>query len=44
MELNCRLVLCRGINDGDELRRTLTDLLALRPPGGQYRRCARRRH
>ena len=31
IELNCQLVLCRGINDGDELRRTLTDLLALRP-------------
>ena len=27
--LNCQLVLCRGINDGDELRRTLTDLMAL---------------
>lgn len=27
--LNCQLVLCRGVNDGDELRRTLTDLLAL---------------
>ena len=31
IELNCQLVLCRGVNDGDELRRTLTDLLALRP-------------
>ncbi|MGN0707434.1 MAG: DUF512 domain-containing protein [Faecalibacterium sp.] len=29
--LNCQLVLCRGINDGDELRRTLTDLLRLTP-------------
>lgn len=27
--LNCQLVLCRGVNDGDALRRTLTDLLAL---------------
>lgn len=34
IELNCQLVLCRGINDGDELRRTLTDLLALRPQVG----------
>ena len=25
--VNCQLVLCRGINDGDELRRTLSDLL-----------------
>ena len=32
--INCQLVLCRGINDGDELRRTLTDLLALRPQVG----------
>ena len=31
IELNCQLVLCRGINDGDELRRTLDDLLALGP-------------
>ena len=30
--VNCQLVLCRGINDGDELRRTLTDLLELTPP------------
>lgn len=34
IELNCQLVLCRGVNDGDELRRTLTDLLALRPQIG----------
>ena len=34
IELNCQLVLCRGVNDGDELRRTLTDLLALRPQVG----------
>ncbi len=27
-------MLCRGVNDGDELRRTLTDLLALRPQVG----------
>lgn len=31
VELNCQLVLCPGINDGDELRRTLTDLTALYP-------------
>ena len=29
--VNCQLVLCRGINDGEELRRTLTDLLELGP-------------
>lgn len=29
--LNCQLVLCRGINDGDELRRTLTDLTNMHP-------------
>lgn len=29
--INAQLVLCRGINDGDELRRTLDDLLALGP-------------
>lgn len=34
IELNCQLVLCRGINDGEELRRTLEDLLALRPQVG----------
>lgn len=34
IELNCQLVLCRGINDGEELRRTLDDLLALRPQVG----------
>ena len=27
--VNCQLVLCRGINDGEELRRTLGDLLEL---------------
>lgn len=31
IEVNCQLVLCRGINDGDELRRSLTDLLKLTP-------------
>src|SRR5699024_8647989 len=34
IELNCQLVLCRGINDGAELRRALDDLLALRPQVG----------
>ncbi|MGN0983767.1 MAG: DUF512 domain-containing protein, partial [Gemmiger sp.] len=34
IEINCQLVLCRGVNDGDELRRTLEDLLALRPQVG----------
>ena len=29
--VNCQLVLCRGVNDGDELRRTLADLLDLGP-------------
>ena len=31
IEMNCQLVLCRGVNDGDELRRTLADLKALAP-------------
>ena len=31
IQLNCQLVLCPGINDGEELRRTLTDLEALMP-------------
>ena len=31
IEMNCQLVLCRGVNDGDELRRTLYDLRALVP-------------
>lgn len=34
IELNCQLVLCRGVNDGAELRRTLDDLLRLRPQVG----------
>lgn len=34
IEMNCQLVLCRGINDGQELRRTLDDLLALQPHVG----------
>lgn len=29
--MNCQIVLCPGINDGDELRRTLTDLGNLMP-------------
>ncbi|MGN0599861.1 MAG: DUF512 domain-containing protein [Oscillospiraceae bacterium] len=29
--MNCQIVLCPGINDGEELRRTLTDLGALMP-------------
>lgn len=29
--LNCQIVCCPGINDGDELRRTLTDLYSLMP-------------
>ena len=29
--VNCQLVLCRGVNDGNELRRTLADLLELTP-------------
>ncbi|MDD4850993.1 MAG: DUF512 domain-containing protein [Gemmiger sp.] len=31
IEMNCQLVLCRGVNDGQELARTLEDLLALCP-------------
>ena len=29
--LNCQIVLCPGLNDGDELKRTLTDLGSLMP-------------
>ena len=29
--MNCQIVLCRGINDGEELSRTLGDLEALYP-------------
>lgn len=29
IQMNCQLVVCRGVNDGDELRRTLDDLLTL---------------
>lgn len=32
IEVNCQIVLCRGINDGKELENTLGDLSALRPP------------
>lgn len=31
IKLNCQLVLCRGLNDGDELKRSLSDLGALFP-------------
>ncbi len=31
IDLNCQLVLCPGVNDGDELRRTLRDLIAFAP-------------
>lgn len=31
IKMNCQIVLCRGYNDGDELRRTLSDLTALYP-------------
>lgn len=31
LKLNCQIVLCPGLNDGDELRRTLTDLGNLMP-------------
>ncbi len=31
IDLNCQIVLCPGVNDGDELRRTLTDLIAFAP-------------
>ena len=29
IEMNCQLVVCRGVNDGAELRRTLDDLVPL---------------
>lgn len=31
IQLNCQIVCCPGLNDGDELRRTLTDLGGLMP-------------
>ncbi len=31
ISMNCQIVLCKGCNDGDELRRTLSDLTALYP-------------
>ncbi len=31
IQLNCQLVLCPGINDGKELRRSLDDLISLAP-------------
>lgn len=30
--INCQIVLCRDMNDGDELRRTLSDLITIAPP------------
>lgn len=32
--LNCQIVLCRGVNDGENLDRTLRDLLSLEPQIG----------
>ena len=31
LSVNCQVVLCRGINDGAELDRTLNDLIPLHP-------------
>lgn len=31
ISMNCQLVVCKGMNDGDELRRSLCDLKALHP-------------
>lgn len=31
IEMNCQIVLCKGINDGDQLERSLRDLAALAP-------------
>lgn len=31
IKLNCQIVLCPGLNDGDELKRTLTDLGGMMP-------------
>ena len=31
ISLNCQIVLCKGINDGKELKRSMTDLAALYP-------------
>ena len=34
IELHCQIVLCRGLNDGDVLRQTLSDLSSLAPACG----------
>lgn len=34
VRMNCQIVVCRGINDGEHLRRSLTDLLELFPQVG----------
>lgn len=31
IEMSCQVVLCRGVNDGEELLRTMHDLAALHP-------------
>ena len=31
IKINCQLVLCRGVNDGNELRRSIEDLIKLYP-------------
>lgn len=31
ININCQIVLCKGLNDGDELKRTLDDLFSLYP-------------
>ncbi len=35
--VNCQLVLCRGINDGDELRRTLSRPAGADADGAEHR-------
>lgn len=31
IDINCQIVLCRGINDGEELKKTIRDLVAMYP-------------
>ena len=42
IEMNCQLVLCRGINDGDALRYTLRELGGAVPGGEKHCRRAKR--
>ena len=39
IQMNGQIVLCKGYNDGEELRRSLTDLLRYAPLISRYRWC-----